>query len=147
MPIHPHPAPLHWFDRLTLALAALLGAMGVSLAAAEAHLAQASALHSAALLALVALHGTQPDRRQLAMVLEKTCPSDFSEQLSKFRIDASPEIRLSKMTARKMKYGPIEAIAQETWHRFAWAPLFQALVIWTAIFLVLLRWLAPKAPL
>jgi uncharacterized membrane protein YgdD (TMEM256/DUF423 family) len=53
MPIHPHPAPLHWFDRLTLALAALLGAMGVSLAAAEAHLAQASALHSAALLALV----------------------------------------------------------------------------------------------
>jgi hypothetical protein len=106
-----------------------------------------AAAERAGLQALVALHGSQPSRRQLALVLEKACPPDFSEQLSKFRIDASPEIRLSKMTARKMKYGPIEAIAQETWHRFAWAPLFQALVIWTAIFLILLRWLAPKAPL
>lgn len=53
MPIHSHPAPLHWFDRLTLVLAALLGAMGVSLAAAEAHLAQGTSLHAAALLALV----------------------------------------------------------------------------------------------
>ena len=53
MSFHPPPAPMHWFDRLTLVLAALLGAMGVSLAAAEAHLAQGSVLHSAALLALV----------------------------------------------------------------------------------------------
>ena len=61
-----------------------------------------AAAERAALQALVALHGTQPNRRQLATVLEKACPSDFSEQLSKFRIDASPEIRLSKMPALRL---------------------------------------------
>ena len=50
---NPQPAPLHWIDRVSFILAALLGAMGVTLAAAEAHMAPGTALHSAALLALV----------------------------------------------------------------------------------------------
>ena len=34
--------------------------------------------------------------------------------------------------------GCAEAIAQETWHRFAWAPIFQALLIWSGVFFLLL---------
>ena len=53
MLIKTRPASLNWPDRIVLFLVALLGAMGVTLAAAEAHIAPGTALHSAALLALV----------------------------------------------------------------------------------------------
>ena len=45
-----HP---HWGDRLLMALSAFLGAAGVTLAAAEAHIAPGSGLQSAAYLSLV----------------------------------------------------------------------------------------------
>ncbi len=38
------------------------------------------------------------------------------------------------MTPRPMDFGAMETIAQETWHRFAWAPILRAAVLWTAIF-------------
>jgi uncharacterized membrane protein YgdD (TMEM256/DUF423 family) len=52
MPDTPRPTP-NATDTILFALSALLGAMGVSMSAAEAHLAPATGLQSAALLALV----------------------------------------------------------------------------------------------
>lgn len=46
------PSP-YWSDKVLLALSAVLGALGVTLSAAEAHLAPGTGLQSAALLALV----------------------------------------------------------------------------------------------
>jgi hypothetical protein len=41
------------------------------------------------------------------------------------------------MTPREMDYGAMNH-AQETWHKFSWAPLVRAAGIWTAIFFVAL---------
>lgn len=88
--------------------------------------------------ALVALEGVFPADRAGELILVEPLPKEVVEALRQFSHGGGPEIRRSKMTARGIRYGPMEAIAQETWHRFAWAPIFQALLIWSGVFFLLL---------
>ena len=88
--------------------------------------------------ALVAMAGAMPADRAGQLILCSPCPPEDVESLRRFSHGGGPEIRLSRMTARGIRFGPIEAIAQETWHKFGWAPIFRALLIWTAVFFALL---------
>ena len=88
--------------------------------------------------ALVAMAGSMPADRAGQLILCSPCPSEDAELLRQFSHGGGLEIRLSRMTARGIRFGPIETIAQETWHKFGWAPIFQALLIWTVVFFVLL---------
>lgn len=56
------------------------------------------------------------------------------EAFAGVRAQTGPDLSISSMTPREMDYGPMENLAQETWHRFAWAPLLRAVILWTAVF-------------
>jgi hypothetical protein len=87
---------------------------------------------------LVALEGAFPADRAGELILAEPLPKEVVEALRQFSHGGGPEIRRSRMTARGIRYGPMEAIAQETWHRFTWAPIFRALLIWSVVFFLLL---------
>ena len=88
--------------------------------------------------ALLALEGIFPAEQAGELVLSAPFPEKLAERLRQFSHGGGPEIRLSKMTARGIRYGPMEAVAQETWHRFAWTPFFGALFLWTGVFYLML---------
>ncbi|MBN8711570.1 MAG: hypothetical protein BGO12_11840 [Verrucomicrobia bacterium 61-8] len=61
-------------------------------------------------------------------------PDELKATLARVSFRTGPDLAVSSMTPRPMDFGAMETIAQETWHRFAWAPLLRAAVLWTAIF-------------
>lgn len=65
-------------------------------------------------------------------------PNDLRQAFENVRAQTGPDLAFSSMTHREMDYGPLESLAQETWHRFAWAPLLKAVIFWTAIFFLAL---------
>ncbi len=65
-------------------------------------------------------------------------PAELRHVFEKVRAQTGPDLAFSSMTHREMDYGPMESIAQETWHRFAWAPLLKAVIFWTFIFFLVL---------
>jgi len=72
------------------------------------------------------------------LLLEGDPPAELRQAFANVRAQTGPDLAFSSMTHREMDYGPLESIAQETWHRFAWAPLLKAVIFWTAVFFVLL---------
>lgn len=68
------------------------------------------------------------------VILAGPPPRALCEAFSGVRARTGPDLAISSMTPREMDYGPMENLAQETWHRFAWAPLLRAAILWTAIF-------------
>lgn len=66
-------------------------------------------------------------------------PSDeLKAMLASVSVRTGPDLAISSMTPREMDYGAMEAIAQETWHRFGWAPILRAAGVWAAIFFLAL---------
>jgi hypothetical protein len=68
------------------------------------------------------------------IILSAPPPQALRQAFSGVRAQTGPDLSISSMTSREMDYGPMENLAQETWHRFAWAPLLRAVILWTAIF-------------
>lgn len=83
---------------------------------------------------LFALRVTHVGERWPDCVLNGDPPEELKRELRSIHAMTGPDLSISSMTPREMDYGPLEDIAGETWHRFAWAPLVRAAIIWTVIF-------------
>lgn len=83
---------------------------------------------------IVGLRVTDAVNRWPNAVLDGPPPADLKATLARVSFRTGPDLAVSSMTPRAMDYGAMETIAQETWHRFAWAPIVRAAAIWTAIF-------------
>lgn len=57
-----------------------------------------------------------------------------TSDLSASKITHTPDLAVSNMTSEDIDFGAMEAVANETWHKFAWGPILRAAAIWTAIF-------------
>ncbi len=87
---------------------------------------------------LFALRVTDAAARWPDVLLFGEPPPDLRAALSQVSVSTGPDLAISSMISRKMDYGTMEVIAQETWHKFAWAPILRAAALWTAIFFLLL---------
>ena len=87
---------------------------------------------------LLAWRVTGGSERWGDVLLAGDSPTDLRLAFKNVRAQTGPDLTFSSMTHREMDYGPMESLAQETWHRFAWAPLLKAVVFWTAIFFLAL---------
>ncbi len=87
---------------------------------------------------LLAWRVTGGSQRWGDVLLAGDPPADLRRAFESVRAQTGPDLAFSSMTHREMDYGPMESIAQETWHRFAWAPLLTAVIFWTAIFFLAL---------
>ncbi|HEY5813719.1 MAG TPA: hypothetical protein VIT23_13820, partial [Terrimicrobiaceae bacterium] len=87
---------------------------------------------------IVALEITDAATRFPNALLSHDPPEELKAMLAGVSLRTGPDLSISRMTPRQMDYGAMEAIAQETWHRFGWAPLLRAAGIWTAIFFIAL---------
>lgn len=87
---------------------------------------------------IVGLRVTDAVNRWPNAVLDGPPPADLKATLARVSFRTGPDLAVSSMTPRAMDYGAMETIAQETWHRFAWAPILRAAAIWTVIFFVAL---------
>ena len=86
-------------------------------------------------MGLVALEVTDAAARFPGSVLFGELPEALKALLAGVSVRTGPDLAISSMTPREMDYEGSEA-AQETWHKFSWAPLVRAAGIWTAIFFV-----------
>ena len=89
-------------------------------------------------MGLVALEVTDAAARFPGSVLFGEPPEALKALLAGVSVRTGPDLAISSMTPREMDYGAMETIAQETWHKFSWAPLVRAAGIWTTIFFVAL---------
>jgi len=87
---------------------------------------------------LVALEMTDAAARFPNALISGDPPEELKAMLAGVSVRTGPDLAISSMTPREMDYGAMEAIAQETWHRFGWAPLLRAAALWTVIFFVAL---------
>lgn len=87
---------------------------------------------------LFALRVTDVGSRWRNALLSGEPPAELCEALSRVSISTGPDLAISSMISRQMDYGPMGVIAQETWHKFAWAPIMRAAALWTAIFFLAL---------
>lgn len=87
---------------------------------------------------LVAYRVTDAASRWPNAALVNEPPADLQQALASVSLRMGPDLSMSSMVSREMDYGALETIAHETWHKFAWAPLLRAVVIWTLIFFVAL---------
>lgn len=83
---------------------------------------------------LLAWHVTGGSARWGDVLLNGEPPADLRKAFAGVRAQTGPDLSVSRMIPRDMDFGPLEGIAQETIQRFAWAPILQALLLWTAIF-------------
>jgi hypothetical protein len=87
---------------------------------------------------VVALEVTAAAEHFPNALLSEDPPEELKAMLSGVSVQTGPDLAISSMTPREMDYGAMEAIAQETWHRFGWTPILRAAGIWTAIFFIAL---------
>ena len=87
---------------------------------------------------IVGLRVTEVVNRWPDAVLGGPPSSALKATLARVSFRTGPDLAVSSMTPRMMDYGAMETIAQETWHRFEWAPLLRAAALWTAIFFAVL---------
>ncbi len=87
---------------------------------------------------IVGLRMTDAVNRWPNAILDGPPPADLKATLARVSFRTGPDLAVSSMTPRAMDYGAMETIAQETWHRFTWAPIVRAAAIWTVIFFVAL---------
>jgi len=87
---------------------------------------------------VVALEMTDAAARFPNALLSGDPPGELKAMLVGVSVRTGPDLAISSMTPREMDYGAMETIAQETWHRFGWAPILRAAAIWTAIFFIAL---------
>lgn len=85
-------------------------------------------------MGLVALRMTGAAERWPDVVMDHEAPDEMKAQLAGVTVRSGPDLAVSSMISRPMDYGPMETLAQETWHHFAWAPLARAALLWTGIF-------------
>lgn len=83
---------------------------------------------------IVGMRVTDAVARFPDVVLRADPPAEMKATLARVSFRTGPDLAISSMTPREMEFGAMETIAQETWHRFEWAPILQAAVLWTAIF-------------
>jgi len=101
---------------------------------AESHLSPANRVA----VGLFAVRATNAGTVWPAALLSDLPPADLRAALSRVSTRTGPDLAITSMTSRKMDYGAMQVIAQETWHKFAWAPILRAAGIWTAIFFAVL---------
>lgn len=88
--------------------------------------------------AVVALEMTDAAARFPNALLSADPPEELKAMLARVSVRTGPDLAISSMTPREMDYGAMETIAQETWHRFGWAPILRAAAIWAAVFFIVL---------
>jgi len=83
---------------------------------------------------LFAMRVSHVSERWPDCVLNGDPPAELKQELRSVHAMTGPDLSISSMTPREMDFGPLEDIAGETWHQFAWAPILRAAAIWTVIF-------------
>jgi hypothetical protein len=53
-----------------------------------------------------------------------------------------PDLKVSSMTPRHLDYGPMLALAKQTWHRWNTKAAIIALLFWTGVYFVFYWWLS-----
>lgn len=87
---------------------------------------------------IVGLRVTDGAIRWPGTVLGGPPSAELKAAMARVSFRTGPDLAVSSMTPRTMDYGAMETIAQETLHRFEWAPLVRALILWTAVFFITL---------
>lgn len=73
-------------------------------------------------------------RRWPAAFLDPSPPPELLAAVRSASMQAGPALEFSSLTRTEIDYGPMEDIAEGTWHQFSWAHVLRAFVIWLVIF-------------
>ena len=91
----------------------------------------------------IAMLLSQVNRTAPTSFLAASLPEELRQALRETLIQTGPDLNVSSMSPRRLDYGPMLAIAQQTWHRWSAKEIVMALLFWTAIYLLFYWWLSP----
>jgi hypothetical protein len=71
-----------------------------------------------------------------AAFLDPNPPPELLAAVRSASLQAGPALEFSSLTRAEIDYGPMEDIAEGTWHQFSWGHVLRAFVIWVVIFFI-----------
>jgi hypothetical protein len=69
-------------------------------------------------------------------------PEDMRQSMRRTLLVTGPDLNVSSMTPRRLDYGPMLALARQTWHRWNSREIFIAMLFWAGVYFVFYWWLS-----
>lgn len=77
-----------------------------------------------------------------AAFLASPLSNDLRQSMRQTLLVTGPDLNISSMTPRRLDYGPMLALARQTWHRWNTREILIAMLFWTGVYFVFYSWLS-----
>ena len=77
-----------------------------------------------------------------ASFLASPLPDDLRQSMRQTLLVTGPDFNISSMTPRRIDYGPMLALARQTWHRWNTREILIAMLFWGGVYFVFYWWLS-----